>query len=137
MPYSSKALVAAAIVCLSASHAAAQTAVADTRLNVRSGPGPAFGIVTVMPPGSKLSIVKCTDEWCRIRVGWREGYVSRALLKLGTDSFASAAPPAAAAEPATPHVAPSPTGPHVWQWRDSAWRDTHWRDLEWHNRLNR
>ena len=52
MPYSSKALVAAAIVCLSASHAAAQTAVADTRLNVRSGPGPAFGIVTVILGGS-------------------------------------------------------------------------------------
>jgi uncharacterized protein YraI len=118
---------------LSAAQAAAETAIVQSNLNLRSGPGPAFNVLVVLPAGSKVTTVKCTEEWCRVRLGRWGGYVSRNLLKFGADSYASAAPaPAPVVEPK-----PTLTGVRIWQWRDSEWRDRHWRRLEWHNRLNR
>ena len=71
------------------------------------------------------------DEWCRVSLGRQIGYANRALLKVGTDSFASVAPPVAPEEPK-----PTISGVRVWQWRDSDWRNEHWRQLDYHNRLN-
>lgn len=133
MPHASKVCIAviAAVLCTAQAHA--ETATVDSKVNLRTGPGPAFSIVGVIPAGTRLTVEKCTDEWCRVRAGRAHGYISRALLKGGSDSLASAAPaPAPAAEPK-----PTLGGVHVWQWRDSEWRDRHWRRLEWNNRLNR
>jgi uncharacterized protein YraI len=123
---------AAALIGLAAAQAAAEPAVVTAKLNVRSGPGPAFGIIAVMPPGTRLDTQKCADEWCRVKVGPQVGYVNRDYLKLGADSYASAAPTAPAA-PQEPK--PALNGPRIWQWHDSAWRDEHWRRLDWHNRM--
>jgi uncharacterized protein YraI len=125
---------AAIIVVLSAVHAAAEPAVVQRKLNLRSGPGSAFTTLAVLPAGTKLDTQKCTDEWCRVKFGRQVGYVSRTYLKTGSDSYASAAPPVAALP-----VEPKPrlTGAHVWRWNDSDWRNDHWRRLEWHNRMNR
>ena len=112
-------------------HAAAEPAVVQSKINLRSGPGPAFGIVAVLPPGTRLDVQKCTDDWCRVAFGRQAGYASRALLKLGSEAYA-------AAPPAAPHIAPAVPKPpaaeaRVWQWNDNEWRDRHWRTLERHN----
>jgi uncharacterized protein YraI len=111
----------------------AEPAVTGSKLNLRSGPGPAFGIIAVIPSGTKLDVQKCGDEWCRVKLGRQVGYASAALLKTGGDSYASAAPP-----PTPVQVAPQATltGPHIWQWKNDDWRDDHWRRLEWHNRMS-
>jgi uncharacterized protein YraI len=109
-------------------HAAAEPAVVQSKLNLRSGPGPAFAILAVLPPGTRLDVQKCTDDWCRVSVGRQTGYTSRTLLKLGSESYA-AAPPVA-----PPVPKPTSADVRVWQWNNSEWRDRHWRALEWHNR---
>jgi uncharacterized protein YraI len=120
--------IAAAVGVLWAAQAAAEPAVVLSKINLRSGPGPAFATVAVLPPGTKLDVQKCTDDWCRVSFGRQTGYTGRALLKLGSESYAAA-----------PHAAPADAKsaavePQVWQWNDSEWRDRHWRALEWHNR---
>jgi hypothetical protein len=68
-----------------------------------------------------------------VKLGRMVGYTSRAHLKIGADSYASAAPQAALeAEPK-----PTLTGPRISRWRDSEWRDRHWRQFGWRNRLKR
>jgi uncharacterized protein YraI len=131
VPHAGTGFVAAILIVVSAAHAAAEPAVTQSRVNLRSGPGPAFAPIVLMPAGVKLDAQKCSDEWCRVKYGRQVGYASRALLRIGTDSYASAAPQAA---PVVPQATQS--GPRVWQWRNSDWRNDHWRRLEWHNRLN-
>ncbi len=134
MPQTGKCLIAAAIVLLSASYAAAQPAMVGSNLNLRSGPGPAFGVIVMMPAGSKVEIQKCRAEWCRVKYGRQVGYTARDFLKVGADAFAStAAEPEPAAEPVKPRL----TGPRIWRWRDAEWRDNHWRRFGWRNRLKR
>jgi uncharacterized protein YraI len=132
--YASKGPIAAALMMLSVAYAASEPAVVASKLKLRSGPGPAFGAIAVLPPGAKLDAEKCTDEWCRVKYGRQIGYVSRAFLKTGADSFASAVPAAAPAP--GPAIAPVQIGPRIWQWHNSDWRNAHWRQLDWHNRLN-
>lgn len=124
-------LIAAVLLSMSAASAAADPAVVSSKLNLRSGPGPAFNVIAVMPLGTKVDVQTCGEEWCRVVLGRRIGYANRALLKTGVDSYASAAPHPAPAEPKA-----TLTGPTIWQWRDEDWRNEHWRRLEWHNRLN-
>lgn len=123
-------LTAAALLLLSAVAAAADPAVVDSKLNLRAGPGPAFGIIAVVPPGTKLDVQSCGEDWCRVRFGRQNGYASKALLKIGVDSFASATPQPAATEPKATLI-----GPTIWQWRNEDWRNENWRRLDWHNRL--
>jgi uncharacterized protein YraI len=118
---------------LSVASAASEPAVVASKLKLRSGPGPAFGVIAVLPPGAKLDAEKCTDEWCRVKFGRQIGYVNRAFLKTGSDSFASAA---LAVAPAPAPAPPVQIGPRIWKWRDGDWRNAHWRQLDWHNRLS-
>lgn len=123
----------AVLLMAAALPAAADPAVVDTKLNLRSGPGPAFNVIGIVPRGSRLDVQNCGEEWCRVRFGRQTGYASRALLKTGVDAYASVAPrPAPAVEPKA-----TLTGPTVWQWRDEEWRNQHWRELDWHNRMDR
>jgi len=124
-------LITAAIVLLSVASAAAEPAVVGSTLNLRAGPGAAFNVIAKLPAGTRLDVQNCGEEWCRVAVGRSSGYVNRALLRIGADSYASAAPHPAPVEPKA-----TLTGPTIWQWRDSEWRDRHWRQLDWHNRLN-
>jgi uncharacterized protein YraI len=131
--HAKRVLIAAALL-LSAVSAMAEPAVVESKINLRSGPGPAFGIIAVVAPGTKLDAQKCAGEWCRVQIGRQVGYASRNLLKIGADSYASAVPQA----PAAPIESRATlTGPHVWRWNDSDWRNEHWRRPDWHNRMNR
>jgi len=124
-------LVAAALLVGSAGSVFADPAVISSRLNLRSGPGAAFGIVAAMPAGSRIDVQSCGEEWCRVSFGRRSGFANRALISTGVDSYASATPRAAPDEPK-----PTMIGPTIWQWRNEEWRNENWRDLDWHNRLN-
>ena len=135
MSHARRCLIAAVLAGLSAGRVAAEPALAESKLNLRSGPGPAFGVIAVMPAGTKFDMQKCNGEWCRVKFGAQVGYASRARLKAGVDSYASAAAPHAA--PAPLETKPTLTGPHVWQWRNDDWRNEHWRRLDWHNRMKR
>ena len=137
MSHTRASFAVATLVILSAANATAEPAVVgDTKLNLRAGPGPAFGIVAVMAPGTRLQTEKCTPEWCRVKLDRMVGYTSRAHLKIGTDSYASAAPEAAPEAEPKP-TKPTLTGPRISRWRDSEWRDRHWREFGWRNRLKR
>jgi uncharacterized protein YraI len=127
-------LTAVVLVLASAGLAEADSANVGTKLNLRSGPGPAFGVIAVMPPGAKVVLQKCYDDWCRVKFGRQVGYTSRAYLNFGSaaDSYASAAPPPPPQQDSTP----TSTGPRIWRWRDSEWRDRHWRLFGWQNRLS-
>ena len=127
-----KALLAITLLLGSATYAAAEVRFATSNLNLRAGPGPAFGVIAVLPAGTKMSVQKCGDEWCRVQLGRQVGYVSADLVKTGVDTYASAVPQPAPVEPKA-----TLTGPRIWRWRDSDWRDDHWRQLDWHNRMNR
>jgi uncharacterized protein YraI len=128
----SKAIAALAILASSAARTAAEPAIIDTNVNLRSGPGGAFEVVAVMPEGSRLDVQKCGDEWCRVRFGHLSGYASRGLLKTGADAQISATsqPAAAPAE----HNA-TPTGPYIWDWQNREQRDRAWRRRQWRNRM--
>jgi hypothetical protein len=111
--------------------AAAEPAIIETKVNLRSGPGGAFDVIAVMPEGTRLDVQKCGDQWCRVKFGRQSGYASRSLLKPGEEIYASAPPP----QPAPP---PEPkatlSGPYLWQWNDREQRDRVWRDIQFHNR---
>jgi uncharacterized protein YraI len=80
-------LTAAALLLLSAAAAVADPAVVESKLNLRLGPGPAFGIVAVIPPGTKLDVQSCGEDWCRVKFGRQNGYASKTLLKTCVYSF--------------------------------------------------
>jgi uncharacterized protein YraI len=132
MSPANRSIAAVAMLALSAAGAAAEPAMTESKVNLRSGPGGAFGVIAVMPAGTRLDMQQCRDEWCRVKFGRVVGYASRALLKTGAESYASAAPQPAAA-PAEPKA--NLTGPHIWQWNNPEQRDRVWRDIQYHNRM--
>ena len=103
--------------------AAAEPATVVSKLNLRAGPGPAFGIIAVMPPGLKLDVQKCDDEWCRVKLGRQIGYASKDFLKVGARFLRVRRRATAAPAPLEPK--PTLTGPRVWQWHDANWRNEH------------
>jgi uncharacterized protein YraI len=125
-----KFLAALALLACAAT-AQAEPAVVASRLNLRSGPGPAFGVIVVMSPGAKVDVQKCHGTWCRVKHKRRVGYTSRAYLKFGTDAYAAVTP---LPEPPPETAAPTLEGPRIWRWRDRAWRNRHWREFGWRNR---
>ncbi len=66
--------------------ALASPATATTNVNVRSGPGPSFGIVDTVKRGEFVDLVGCEGRWCYIDRQGSEGWVSADYLKLGAVS---------------------------------------------------
>jgi uncharacterized protein YraI len=134
-------LLAIAALCIlaCAGIARADPAVVTSRLNLRAGPGPAFGVRVVLEPGTKVDVRKCRGKWCSVKYKRRIGYVSRLYVKFGADALASAT---SASEPVAPAkvekpIKPKMTGPRIWRWRDQKWRDRHWRQFGWRYRHRR
>ena len=64
--------LAAGLLLLSAGAASAAPALVTGDVNLRSGPGTHFGVLTVLPGGATVNVVGCNGGWCRI--AWRGGY---------------------------------------------------------------
>ncbi len=85
--------LAAGLLLTSAGAASAAPALVTGDLNLRTGPGTNFGVITVLPGGVTVNAVGCGGGWCRI--AWRGGYgyASRSYLDFGGGPVYAAPPP--------------------------------------------
>lgn len=60
--------------------AASQTMAATTDVNLRSGPGTSYSILTVVPDGALVTAVSTSDGWTKVNYDGRTGYVSSTYL---------------------------------------------------------
>lgn len=67
-------------------------AMAATDLNVRSGPGPHFDVIHVIPGGETAAIEGCLEEqrWCKVSFGGHEGWSYSDYLAVNVDDQAVA-----------------------------------------------
>jgi uncharacterized protein YraI len=131
-------LAAAAILVLSTGFAAALTAVAESDVNVRSGPGTAYQVIGLLPEGSAVEVAGCGDGWCRVSFRGGSGFVSARYLDM------AGAPPAIAAVPEPyypepyydePYYVPGPIyGPAIGIYSEPSWRYRHYRNRHWRGR---
>ena len=75
--------MSAAALALSTGLAAAAPAVAETDLNIRSGPGVDFDVVGVIPAGAVADVRGCRGSWCRVNFDGMPGFAGRDYLALG------------------------------------------------------
>lgn len=63
------------------------TAIADTELNLRTGPGVGAQIAGVIDPGSTVVVKGCItgSEWCQVTHGDKEGWASGSYLSFAQD----------------------------------------------------
>jgi len=84
-----KTLMTAAMGALLATAAQAQTeAAAFTDLNLRSGPGPMYDIVGVIPANGVVAVDGCLDaaNWCKVSFDGTEGWASGDYLTALVDN---------------------------------------------------
>jgi len=97
MPFSPKLLaggLAGVGLLLSAGAALADPAQATASVNVRSGPGTAYGVVDTLYPGESVDVGNCQAGWCYIQHNGPDGWVSANYLDEGGGSYTP--PPAPA-----------------------------------------
>jgi len=82
MTLRTKLLGAGAALLLSAGAAAAMPAVAQTDLNVRSGPGTQYPVVGSIPAGETVEAGNCTGSWCQVSFSGGSGYAKRGNLAM-------------------------------------------------------
>ena len=80
MKLPTRLLAGAAAVLFTTGTAAAATVVADTSLNVRSGPGTQYPVIAVIPDGAAVNATGCRDGWCHVDYRGRVGWASQAYL---------------------------------------------------------
>ena len=70
------AVVLSTIATLSTSASAATIATASTPLNIRSGPGPQYGIVGAIPDRGHAAIIGCIQDslWCQVSYNGHQGW---------------------------------------------------------------
>jgi len=73
MKLPTRLLAGAAAVLFTTGTAAAATVVADTSLNVRSGPGTQYPVIAVIPDGAAVNATGCRDGWCHVDYRGRVG----------------------------------------------------------------
>jgi uncharacterized protein YraI len=104
-----------------------------TTLNLRSGPGTHFPVVTAMPAGAAVEVVNCAS-WCELYYGRRHGYASARYISLAGYRPVQPVPPVV--------IGPMPPAIY-WQYGRPWWDDRHrawydgrrwWYDNGWHAR---
>ena len=73
--------LAALVLALGAGAALAAPGRATTTVNVRSGPGTSYGVVSSLSPGEAVDIQKCTAGWCYVGKAGPNGWVAEAYLQ--------------------------------------------------------
>ena len=74
-------LVSATAVLFSVGIASAATLVADADVNLRSGPGTQYPVITVIPDGAAVDVRRCDDGWCRVHYGADAGWAKSRLSR--------------------------------------------------------
>lgn len=92
-------IAAAAFTAVSAASADAAPASLNVNTNLRQGPGTSFGIITTVPAGTLVNVIRCGGAWCNVTVNGTPGYMIASSL--------SGAAPVPVAPPAVV-VAPPP-----------------------------
>jgi uncharacterized protein YraI len=80
------------------SAAAASAAVVAHGLNLRSGPGTGYSVISTMPAGARVYVRNCGAHWCRVSWRGEQGYASNRYLA-GNGAYAYAPPPVYAQPP--------------------------------------
>jgi len=74
-------LAAASALVLTAS--AASAAITESAVNMRSGPGTQYDVVTTLPGGARFDVSNCNGAWCQGSFQGRSGFVSSNYLDFG------------------------------------------------------
>jgi uncharacterized protein YraI len=115
--------------------AEADVGTATGSVNMRTGPGTAYPVITTIPAGAEVEVLGC-PTWCQVVYAGREGWASSNYI--ATD-YADYSPPGVIYEPApvvryayrTPPRAYFRHGRPWWDDRYGYWRD---RDPRWYDR---
>jgi uncharacterized protein YraI len=70
-----RAAICAAALVVSVDAASAAPARVASNTNLRSGPGTNFGIITTVPGGAVVNVIRCTAAWCNVLWQGRPGYM--------------------------------------------------------------
>src|SRR4051794_35215416 len=81
-PMRSVLLAAALALVLSAGAAAAASAVVESPLNLRAGPGTQYPVVGSIPGGAPVDVAGCTGSWCQVQFGGESGFASSSYLRM-------------------------------------------------------
>ncbi len=76
-------VAAAALTALSAGLADARPATIATNTNLRQGPGTGFPVITTVPAGTVVEVIRCGGEWCNVTAGGQPGYMIARNLGMG------------------------------------------------------
>ena len=72
--------MSAALAALLISGGVAAAASTTTDLNMRSGPGPEYQVVGVIPSGAPVDVLGCSGSWCQVNYAGRAGFASASYL---------------------------------------------------------
>lgn len=80
------AIVTSAAIVLTPAVANAAPATATAPVNVRSGPGPSYGVIDQLQRGQRVDINRCAGSWCEVDYAGGDGWVSANYLSRGGTS---------------------------------------------------
>ncbi|GGE40795.1 hypothetical protein GCM10007276_17700 [Agaricicola taiwanensis] len=106
-----------------AADAQAYSAYATADLNVRSGPGTRYPVITTLRDGEPVEVISCAGSWCRLDFGGGQGFASASYLATGGPR-AVYRPPVVVA-PAPYFVDRYYYGSNNYRYRDRYRRDRH------------
>jgi uncharacterized protein YraI len=73
--------------------AAAEAARTTGSVNLRTGPGTIYEVITTLPPGVYVSVSRCTGGWCAVNAAGFSGWISASYIGGAYPRYASAPPP--------------------------------------------
>ncbi|MBW8383577.1 MAG: SH3 domain-containing protein, partial [Youngiibacter sp.] len=85
----------------------ADTGMTTANLNMRTGPGTTFAIITTIPKDSSVKVESVSEGWAKVTYSGKSGYVSTAYLTMAAPAPAPVPEPTPQPEP-TPEPAPVP-----------------------------
>lgn len=83
--------LSAGLTALVVSGGVAVAASTTTDLNMRSGPGPEYQVIGVIPSGAPVDVLGCSGSWCQVNYAGRGGFASASYLS-GESSAGVVAP---------------------------------------------
>lgn len=125
------AIVAAAMISPAA---LAAPGVAITDVNMRTGPGTGFPVITTIPGGAPVEVLGC-QSWCSVIYRGTEGFVSGRYVQTQLASGYQVQPSVAYVHPPMPARTYWRYGQPWWDDRYAAWYDGRywWHDGQWYS----